>query len=276
MTEQRRRLLLVALSAGGYAFFAVQLLIGWRIGLFGFPGGDIVIWDRAGDELRAGISPYHAVEPRNETFWYGPPWAVLFALVTWLPPMVVWSGMFAANLLGLRYLGGSRLGVGFLCWLPFLAFELFAANINIAIAAGIVAAVRGRPEVAAWTSFAKLSPFLAIHPRDWRPAAVVILVALAVTLPVLHLWPEWIRHVAAAYGQRIGPEIGIPFPLRLGVAVVLLLLNRPWSRAAAAVIAIPALYWGSLVLALAPIVAFLRGGSERDRRPPAAAPAATG
>lgn len=257
MTERRRRVLLVALSAGGFAFLAVQLVVGWRIGLFGFPGGDIVIWDRAGDALRAGLSPYVVVEPRNETFWYAPPFAVLFALVSWLPPIALWAGMFAANLLGLWYLGGSLRGVGLICWFPFLAFELFAANINICIAAGIVAAVRGRPEIAAFTAFAKLAPMLAVDPRDWRRAGAVVLVALAVTLPVVHLWPEWIRHLAAAYGQPLGPQVAIAFPIRAAFALGLLALRRPWSRAGAAVVAMPAFYWGSFVLFLAPLVAWM-------------------
>ncbi len=231
MTERRQRLLIAGLSAGGFAFFLLQYAVGRQLGLFGIPGGDIVIWDRAGDDLRAGLSPYYTVEPRNETFWYSPPWAVLFAMLTWLPPIVVWSAMFAANLLGLRYLGGvllpgrPRVGVGLLCWFPFMAFELFAANINLAIAAGIVAAVRGRPEVATLTAFAKLSPALAIHPRDWRRAGAVALVAVALTLPVLHLWPEWVRHLASAYGQALGPQVAVPFPFRAAVAVGLLVLN---------------------------------------------------
>jgi hypothetical protein len=54
----------------------------------------------------------------------------------------------------------------------------------------------------------------------------------------------------------------IPFPLRLTAAVALLLLvRRPWARAASAIVAVPAIYWPTsylTLLAFAPLI--------RDRR----------
>ena len=61
---------------------------------------------------------------------------------------------------------------------------------------------------------------------------MVALVAFAITVPWLWLWPAWLNVLAEAYGSSgIGPQIAIPFAFRLAFAVILLALWRPWSRA---------------------------------------------
>ncbi len=88
--------------------------------------------------------------------------------------------------------------------------------------------------------------------------ALTAAIMFAITIPWLGLWPVWVEHLAAAYGQPLGPQIPIPFAIRAVVATVLLLVFRPWSRALAAFVAIPAMYWSSLVVLLAPIAVVLR------------------
>jgi uncharacterized protein YbjT (DUF2867 family) len=66
----------------------------------------------------------------------------------------------------------------------------------------------------------------------------------------------------------LGPVVAVPFVVRAGVAVVLLLVRRPWTRALAAAIISPGLYWGQLVILVAPFSLWLarRDVSEASRR----------
>jgi hypothetical protein len=56
--------------------------------------------------------------------------------------------------------------------------------------------------------------------------------------------------------------VPVAFPVRAAIAVALLALWRPWSRAAAAIIAIPAFYWGTLIYAPIPFIVWWRGRSR--------------
>jgi hypothetical protein len=252
------RPLKVGLSVLGYAVLVGTLWWGISTGLFWIPGGDVHIWDRAGDTLRAGGEVY-AIQPlRNETIWYSPPFVVIFAAVSWLPIEVLWLAIVGLEVAALRYLAGSWIGFGLACLFPLTAVELVSGNFNMLVAAAIVAAIQRQAAPATIMSFAKISPILAVHPRDWRVVAVTAAVLFAISIPWIGLWPVWVAHLAAAYGQPLGPQIPIPFALRAVVAVGLLILFRPWSRAAAAFVAIPAMYWASLVILLAPIAVILR------------------
>lgn len=263
---------LVALSFGGVAFLLLQLVIGTQAGLFPIPGGDELIWDRVGDAIWTGAPIYYRAPILTDSFWYAPPLAVLFGTVSWLP-ILLQHWLFTLLKIGaMRLIAGSWLGAGIACWFPLVAFEFGGGNFNLLIAAAIVAAVRAQPQLAVVGALAKFGPALAIDPRDWRKAIPVALVALAITLPFLRLWPEYVTHMVANLGSALGPQIPIPFGVRLAAAGVLLLLTRSgWSRALAATIAIPALYWGSLVVLLAPLAVALRSRSP-GRAPIAVTP----
>jgi hypothetical protein len=138
--------------------------------------------------------------------------------------------------------------------MPLLPFELFSGNINLLIAGAIVAAIRGIGWPVGLVTLAKLSPILAVDRATIRSALSAILLVSLVTLPWLWLWPAWIEHGLDAVGSAIGPQVPVPLWLRLSLAVGLLALRRPWTRALAAVVAIPGLYYGSLVMLIAPIV----------------------
>ena len=248
----------LALAAASVAWFGFQLwtLIDW--GRLPWPGGDVTaIFDPAGDRLRAGQPVYQGAF--SGAFFYGPPIAVFYGAISWLPPALAQAIVLAGELVALRWLGGSWFG--FCCALafPVMPWELMSGQFNLVIAAGIVAAVGGDPRVATGTAFAKLSSLIAIDPRDWRRALPVVAVAILVTLPWLSLWPAWIGLLVDAYRTPgIGPQIPVPWLPRAAVAVLLLLAWRPWSRAAAAVIALPAFYFSSFVLFVAPVVVILR------------------
>jgi hypothetical protein len=214
------------------------------------------------------MSPYSWQSPITDTFVYAPPWAVAFAVVSWMPVSVQAMLLLAAQITSLRVIGGSWRGAGIACWFPLVAYDLVGGNFNLVLAAAIVLAVQGSPRLAVATGLAKFAPALAIDPRDWRPAATTLGLAIAVTLPCLQLWPDWLFHLLALYGQPVGPQVPVPLGLRLALGMVLLLAWRPWSRALAAAVTIPALYYGSLVILLAPIAVCVRGYLATRTSPP--------
>lgn len=264
--EQRPRLRF-ALAALSVTWFLVQL---WTLigeGRLPFPGGDVsAIFDPAGDRLRAGEPVYASAF--SGAFFYGPPFAVAYGAISWLPAEAQQAIVLVAELAALRYLGGSWFG--FCCALafPLMPWELMSGHFNLVIAAGIVLAIRGDPRIALGTTFAKLSPILAADPRDWRRSLPVIVFAVAITVPWLALWPAWVGLLVDAYRTPgIGPQIPVPFLVRALAAALLLIAWRPWSRATAAVIAIPAFYWATFVLFLAPVVVLVRQIAPARARP---------
>lgn len=253
--------LLFALSAAGVAWLVIQYVVARQMGMFPIPAGDIVLWDRTGDALRAGMSPYF-IPATNDPFFYAPPIAVLVAAVTWLPMEVVNVGTTVLAVLALRLIAGSWRGAGIACAFPLVVFAVVDGNFNLLIAASLVLAARGDPRLAVVTAMLKLSPALLI--RDWRRTVPVAAVALAISIPWIGLWPEWIGHLVRAYGVPYGPQVPVPFLMRIAIALPLL-FGRPWMRALAGAIAIPALYWGSLVIFIAPLAVWLRDRVERGR-----------
>jgi hypothetical protein len=247
-----RARLAFALSAAGYAFTAILLYSLFAGGIFTYPGADAFVWDRVGDEVRAGISPYYFAGQTAQGFFYAPPWAILFAALSWLPIEVTGFAVILCEVAALRYIAGSWLRVGYLCWFPLVPFELAGSQWNIVIAAAIAAAMRGRPLGAVVTAAAKFSPALAIDPRQWRQVLVPAALLVAVTLPWWHLWPEWIDQLRVSYGRSIAiTQVEIPLLPRAIVALALALTGRPVLRGLAAIIAIPAIYWISPILLLA-------------------------
>ncbi|HYN69498.1 MAG TPA: hypothetical protein VEX41_04740 [Candidatus Eisenbacteria bacterium] len=241
-----------ALAAGGYAFTVAAMYAFVTAGFWTYPGGDAYVWDRVGDQLRAGISPYYSL-PGFGAFYYAPPWAIAFALVSWLPVQVVSVAILVAEVLSLRYVVGSWYRVGYVAWLPLVPLELIGSQWNLVMAAAIAAAMRGEPRPAVLMAFAKLSPVLAIDPRHWRRVVPVAVALVAVTLVWPGLWLDWSRQLADAYGSNIAPgaQLMVPFLPRLAVALGLLAIRRPWSRGLAAIVALPTIYWVSFLLLLA-------------------------
>ena len=251
----------IALSLGGVAFVIVQLVIGAQVGIFPVPGGDELIWDRVGDALWTGAPVYYNAPRLIDSFVYAPPLAVAFGLISWLPVLVQHWLFLVLRILALRVIAGSWIGAGIACWFPLVAFDLGGGNFNLLVAASIVAAVFRRPHIAVWGALAKFGPVLAMHRRDWRPALVTLLIAVTITLPWLYLWPQWFGLLIEDIGNPglLGPQIPIPWVLRLALAAALLLsLRTRWARALAATLAIPAFYWASLVVLLAPVAVLVR------------------
>ncbi len=251
MTERSR---LPYLAASSLA------LIGWACGLIVFlyvlgergleVGGDMAAYLRAGEDLIAGEPVYVGQIGGFGAFSYAPPWAVLFAALAWVPDLVMQVGIMLLGLLCIRYVAGSWLWSGLVFLYPVSVLVLFAGNIEFIIAAALVLAARGRAEALTFMALAKISPGLALSPQQWRQVLLVLIVSLAVTLPWLYLWPEWIEYLLRQ-PTSIAIHIGPPWYLRLPFALALLLLRRPWTSALAVVVAMPSLWWGTLVILIA-------------------------
>lgn len=261
----RYRLLAFTVAIGGIAWFAVQTIAladRWSI-----PGGDISdVYLAAGHAVRDGISPYY-IAGNSTPFFYAPPWAVLFAALSYLDPRMVYVLVVGFEVAALRYMAGSWMRFCYCLWFPFLPFELVGGAINLIVAAAIVAAVRDHAGLALAGALAKISPILAADPRRRRSYVLPALVALLVTVPWLWLWGAWADALMTALMRPpLGPVVPIPFALRLPIGLVLIATGRPWTRALGAAIATPAFYFVSVVLFLAPITIWLESDRWRPNR----------
>lgn len=269
-----REILLWAGSIAGYAFAIVAWLTveaGGGGGLLRM-GPDLAAYLRAGSDLLGGAPVYVGQIGERTNFPYAPPWAVVAAGLTFLPPLLVQAALIVLDLLAIRYVAGSWRGVGWVLLWPLTVFVISAGNIDLLIGASIVLAWSrpvspGQAAPLTLMAFAKLAPALALPPARWREVALTALLCLAVTLPVLGLWPEWL-----AYLVRQPASIAISLPLppwywRLPVALALaalgsFILRRPWVSALAVVVAMPSLYLSTSVILIAPLRLWL---DERRR-----------
>ena len=252
----RRRMfsgLTAAFAIGGYASCIVFLVVGFRVGQWGFPGGDVaVFYAPAGDALRTGGTVY------APGFLYGPPWAVAFATVSWLGPAAIHAIILALDVVALWTIAwGNWRRLGYILWFPLVPFEIAAGQLNLVAAAAIVAAQHGVVWPLAAVSLAKIWPALALPLRYWRPFLLALAIFALVSLPWLALWPDWAAALIAALGHPYGPVVSVPWIPRAFVAAVLLFFPRPWTRALAASLISPGLYWGQLVVLVAPISLWL-------------------
>jgi hypothetical protein len=250
-----------ALAIGGYAFAVTLLVVGFANGQWPFPGGDVVdYYARSGDALRNGTAVYGG----QPGFFYGPPWAVAFAALSWLGPAAIHAVVLALDVVALWVIGGADWRrVGWILWIPLIPFEIAAGQLNLPVAAAIVLAQRGTTWPLAAMSLAKVWPVLALPPRYWRRFLVAAAVFALVSLPWLSLWPGWIETLLSRLPHPLGPVVPVPFLVRAPMAVVLVVIQRSWSRALAAVIASPDLYWGQLVVLVAPLSLLLSAGFDR-------------
>jgi hypothetical protein len=256
------RLLSFTVSAGGYSLFAFVVV--WLIfaGRFVPGGGDVKdVYHAAGDALWNGRAVYTYTYP---PYFYSPPWTVVLAALSRLPLVAEWTLINALNVAALRYVAGSWRRVGYMLWIIPIAWELALGNINLLIAASIVAAVRdGNTFLPAALSFAKFSPVLAVDPRKWRRFALWIGLGLAITLPWWWLWPDWIAQMTRAWSNPVGWLLPIPFAVRLPVALILVATRTRLGRVTGAILAIPALYYLSTVTLVAPLAICLDLLAER-------------
>lgn len=252
--------LLVPLAIGGYLNGLLWLALGFGVHQWQFPGIDVwAVFYPAGEDFIATQRPYTGL------FFYGPPWAPIFGIFSLAPKGLLHGAIIALDLVALWVIAGrSWKGLGLLFWFPLVMSEMASGQLNILCAGAIVEAQRGRVWPLALMSWAKLWPALALPLRSWRGFVIAGLAIGLIALPWPHLFPEWIGSLASNAADPVAPLVPVPFLVRLPVAVGLIALQRPWTRALGAMLASPNLYWGQLVVVIAPVALWLRARWGRE------------
>jgi uncharacterized membrane protein YhaH (DUF805 family) len=236
------------------------------------PGIDLGAYLRAGLDLRAGQPVYVGQIGDATNFPYAPTWAVIAAAASFLPGNLLQAGLMLLDIGAVRYVCGSWRAAGYVFAWPLTAFVMTAGNVDLLIAAAIVMAWRVNATPLALMSLTKLAPALALPPRRWREIALAAVICFVVTVPWLHLWPEWIAYLLRQ-PALIGISIPIPWYFRLPVALALIAwLRKPWAAALAVAVAMPSLYLSTSVILIAPIRLYLderagRGGPKAAEEP---------
>ncbi len=194
------------------------------------------------------------------------PYSPAFAQLVYpldLLPWPVFVGAWTALLIGAAYwLTGPDL---FLLGLAVGAMEIAGGNITLLLAVAIVAGFR-RPWTWAFVILTKITPGVALIwfalRREWRSLSIA-LGATAAVLLVSYLvmpgqWRAWVELLVANQGKG-GTWAAIPIPLLIrGPIGVLLIIwgaprNQRWTVPVGAMLALPALWYGSLSMLLAVI-----------------------
>jgi hypothetical protein len=227
-------------ALAGAIFCAGMVLRVFTLG--GWPLHDTADFWLAGRHVLEGGPVYRMNSSGLLVFIYGPPWAILWAPISLLPLELVCALVLAAQVLALRYVAGSWVAAGLFCWLPVVSGELTTGNVDILMAAAILAGIRGRTWPVVLFAFAKIAPaFVLIRAsrRGWKQAIATGFVFFAITLPWLELWPQW---VALMLAVPPGIESVVPVLVRVPLALVLGGIPRPWALAAAAGLLTPSFH----------------------------------
>ena len=208
---------------------------------------------------------------------YSPAFLQLVSPLTALPWqafMAVWTALLV---LAVRFMTGPRLLAAGLIF-PFAAMEVAGGNVSLLLAAAIVVGFRWP---AAWSIvlLTKITPgigllWFAVR-REWRSLAIALGTTAAIALVSFVVlpgqWRAWIDVVVQnALAGKSGTWASVPIPLwiRLPFAIALVVwgarTDRRWTVPVAAMLALPALWYGGLSMLLA--VVPLLPEREVDRR----------
>ncbi len=216
---------------------------------------------------------------------YSPAFLQLVSPLTTLPWqafMAVWTALLV---LAVRFLTGPRLLAAGLLF-PFAAMEVAGGNVSLLLAVAIVIGFRWP---AAWSLvlLTKITPgvgllWFAVR-REWRSLGIALGAAAAIALVSFAIlpdqWRTWVDVVVAnATAGRSGTWASLPVPLwiRLPMAVAVVVwgarTDRRWTVPVAAMLALPAVWYGgiSMLLAVIPLL------PDRARAPGDADPEGAG
>ena len=215
---------------------------------------------------------------------YSPAFLQLVTPLTALPWQAFMGAWTALLILAVRFLTGPRLLAAGLLF-PFAAMEVAGGNVSLLLAAAIVIGFRWP---AAWSIvlLTKITPgiglvWFAVR-REWRSLAIALGATAAIALVSFLIlpaqWRDWIDVVirnAAAGKTGTWASVPIPLGIRLPFAIVLVVwgarTDRRWTVPVAAMLALPALWYGGLSMLLAVIPLLDR--APRATRPDEPAPA---
>ena len=215
----------------------------------------------------AGSNPYSiAAVGTPNAYLYSP----VFLQLLWPLRALSWQGFVAAwaffPLAALAYLTGPRL---FLLGLALTFTEVAGGNIELLIGVAIVVGFRW-PAAWSFVLLTKVTPgigllWFAVR-REWR-ALFIALAATAASVAVSFViqpeaWIRWPQVLTSNTGATKGTwaAVPIPFLFRLPFALVLVVwgarTNRRWTVPIAAMLALPALWYGglSIIIATFPLV----------------------
>jgi hypothetical protein len=195
-------------------------------------------------------------------FPYSPAFAQLvlpLGVLSWPLFVAVWSALLLASL---AWLSGRKL---LLLATIVSASEIFGGNIALLLAVAIVLGFRWSATWA-FVLLTKVTPGIGllwfVARREWRPLAVALGATGAIVAGSAALapsaWQTWVEVLGASAGGS-GTWAAVPIPLgaRLPVAVGLVLWgarrDQRWTVPVAAMLALPALWYGSLSMMLAVI-----------------------
>ena len=194
------------------------------------------------------------------------PYSPAFAQVLWPLNQLAWPlfvAAWTALLIGAAYLlTGPEL---FLVGLAVGAMEIAGGNISLLIAVAIVAGFR-RPWAWSLVLLTKITPGVGLLwfllRREWRHLAIALGATAAVAAVSLLLapqaWRDWIALLAANTGKG-GTWAAVPVPLLVRGPIGVLLIawgaprNQRWVVPVGAMLALPALWYGSFSMLLAVI-----------------------
>jgi hypothetical protein len=183
--------------------------------------------------------------------------------LSWQAFMAAWTAIL---ILAVRFLTGPRLLAAGLVF-PFAAMEIAGGNVSLLLAAAIVLGFRW-PAAWALVLLTKITPgigllWFAVR-REWRSLAIALAATAATALVSFVImptaWRDWIDVVVAnALAGKSGTWASVPIPLwiRLPFAIALVVwgarTDRRWTVPVAAMLALPALWYGGLSMLLAVI-----------------------
>ena len=207
---------------------------------------------------------------------YSPAFLQLLAPLKLLPWQAFMAAWTAIVILAVRFLTGPRLLAAGLLF-PFAAMEVAGGNVSLLLAAAIVIGFRWP---AAWSIvlLTKITPgvgllWFAVR-REWRSLGIALGGTAAIALVSFVLmpdqWPTWVDVVIRnAMAGKSGTWASVPIPLwiRLPFAVAVVVwgarTDRPWTVPVAAMVALPAVWYGGLSMLLAVIPLTRRGARDQ-------------
>jgi hypothetical protein len=214
-----------------------------------------------------GADPYSIASVGTpNAYLYSP----IFLQLLWPLRLLPWQGFVAGwalfPLVALAYLTGPRL---FLLGLALTFVEVAGGNIELLIGVAIVVGFRW-PAAWSFVLLTKVTPGIGllwfVVRREWRSLIIALAATAAVVAVSFALQPEawlrWPQVLTSNTGATKGTwaAVPIPFIFRLPFALVLVVwgarTNRRWTVPIAAMLALPALWYGglSIIIATLPLV----------------------
>ncbi len=214
---------------------------------------------------------------------YSPAFIQALAPLKVLPWQLFLAAWTALLLFAVRFLSGPRL---FAVAVLFAGLEIGGGNIHLLLAVAIVLGFRW-PAAWALVLLTKVTPGIGLAwfavRREWRNLAIALAATAAVVAVSLTIaptaWVDWVGVLVASTDKTTGTWSALPVPLIVRLPIALAVVtwgartDRRWTVPVAAMIALPAAWFGSISMLLAVIpLARWESGRPLDTSGPATRP----